>query len=117
MQRFQPLEQTLDEELADAGDEIKRAEKERIREMIDALPLDRYEIADGGADWADAEKQARSAQANGRTGKSTTVSVKSQQKHGHGKRKAGEAMEAAEREAEKFREKKSKKSKKEKKDR
>lgn len=39
--RFKPLEQDLAEELAEGGDEVKRAEKERMRQMIDALPLDR----------------------------------------------------------------------------
>lgn len=39
--RFAPLEQTLEDDLAEGGDEIKKAEKERIRAMIDALPLDR----------------------------------------------------------------------------
>ncbi|KAF2096667.1 putative nucleolar ATPase Kre33 [Rhizodiscina lignyota] len=104
-QRFRPLEQSLDEELADAGDEFKRAEKERMRDMINSLPLHKYEIADEDEDWEEPEKQIVG-------GKSTTVSVKSKHKEGQAKRKAGEAMREAEREAEKLKEKKPKKAKK-----
>ncbi|KAL2358122.1 GNAT acetyltransferase 2-domain-containing protein [Cryomyces antarcticus] len=87
--RFQPLAQNLDEELAEGGNEVKKAEKERMRAMIDALPLDRYEIP-STADWAPAE---RLIQSNTSTGTAKTVSVKS--KPAHGKRKAGEAVEEA----------------------
>lgn len=38
---FRPLAQGLEEELAEGGDEVEKAERERIRSMIDALPLDR----------------------------------------------------------------------------
>ncbi|OCK77701.1 N-acetyltransferas-like protein [Lepidopterella palustris CBS 459.81] len=106
-QRFKPLDRGLEEELAEGGDEVERAERERIRGMIDALPLDRYEIADGGADWENAERQIRAAHAN--NGKSMTVAVKT----GKGpKRKAGEAIEEALREAEGVGWKEGKKSKK-----
>lgn len=37
--RFQPLEKDLDEELREGGDEALRAERERAKAMIDALPL------------------------------------------------------------------------------
>ncbi|KAK5007766.1 N-acetyltransferase 10 [Cryomyces antarcticus] len=87
--RFQPLAQNLDEELAEGGNEVKKAEKERMRAMIDALPLDRYEVP-STADWAPAE---RLIQSNTSTGTAKTVSVKS--KPAHGKRKAGEAVEEA----------------------
>jgi len=39
--RFKPLDMDLADELAEGGDEVQRAEKERLRSMIDALPLDR----------------------------------------------------------------------------
>lgn len=91
--RFKPLVKDLGEELAEGGDEIQRAERERVRSMIDALPLDHYEIADGGADWEDAERQIRAAHADG--SKSLTVSVKTSKP---AKRKAGEAVEEAYRE-------------------
>lgn len=51
----------------------------------------RYEIADGGADWADAERQVRSSK--GDSNKALTVSVKSGKSSS--KRKAGEAIEEA----------------------
>ncbi|KAF2088345.1 N-acetyltransferas-like protein [Saccharata proteae CBS 121410] len=105
-QRYQPLAQSLNDELAEGGDEAMKAEKERMRSMIDALPLDRYEIADGGADWDNAERQVRIAQGDSK--KSTTVSVKKSA----GKRKAGEAVEEALKEVETGKEgKKSKKGK------
>ncbi|KAL1627727.1 N-acetyltransferase 10 [Neofusicoccum ribis] len=95
--RFQPLAQSLGDELEEEADEVRRAEKERIRSMIDALPLEKYEIASGDAhDWAEAEKQVAKAAQDGR--KSTTVSVKS--KNGASKRKAGEAVEEALKEVE-----------------
>ncbi|KAF4311181.1 exodeoxyribonuclease V alpha chain [Botryosphaeria dothidea] len=97
VQKYQPLQQSLGDELEEEADEVRRAERERMRSMIDALPLERYEIASGDAhDWADAERQVAKASTDGR--KSTTVSVKA--KNGAGKRKAGEAVEEALKEAE-----------------
>ncbi len=60
----------------------------------------RYEIADGGADWDEAERSVAA-------GKSTTVSVKGQ--HKEGKRKAESAFADAQKEATALREKKLKK--------
>ncbi|KAF2013434.1 N-acetyltransferas-like protein [Aaosphaeria arxii CBS 175.79] len=97
--KFQPLEQTLDDELQEAGDEIDRLEKERARSLIDALPLEKYEIGSGATDWTDAERQIRSATKGG--GKSMTVSVKTGKDK---KRKAGEGLEEAHKEADKFKE-------------
>lgn len=88
---FRPLVQTVDEELAEGIDEVKRAEKERMRSMIDALPLDRYGAAEG--DWADAERAVDRG--------SGTVSVASKKESGKAKRKAGEAVAEATRELEK----------------
>ncbi|KAF2151262.1 nucleolar ATPase Kre33 [Myriangium duriaei CBS 260.36] len=70
---FKPLAQTLDEELEEEADEVKRAEKERMRAMIDALPLDRYEINAEAPAWEQAEKQI--AKGGAGTGRSTTVAV------------------------------------------
>lgn len=39
--RFAPLQQTLEDELEQGGDEVMRAERERARALIDALPLDK----------------------------------------------------------------------------
>ncbi|KAF1354920.1 putative nucleolar ATPase Kre33 [Delphinella strobiligena] len=101
--RFAPLEQTLEEDLAEGGKQFDKAEKERVRAMIDALPLDKYEIATGGASWEEAERQIAA-------GKSTTVAVQSQ-KAAQNKRKAGEALEEAQKEAMNLEGKKSKKGK------
>ncbi|KAF2118100.1 GNAT acetyltransferase 2-domain-containing protein [Lophiotrema nucula] len=91
--KFKPLEKDLDEELKEGGDEFDAAEKERARALIDALPLDRYEISTGGPDWEDAERQIRA-------GKNTTgtIAVKSAKEK---KRKAGDALGEAHKEAEK----------------
>ncbi|KAF2186868.1 N-acetyltransferas-like protein [Zopfia rhizophila CBS 207.26] len=104
--RFKPLEKGLEEELKEVGDEVDRAERERARGLIDALPLDKYEIATGDTDWGDAERKIRNASKNGAT--SMTVSVKAGKEK---KRKAGDAVEEAYKEAERFKEGKKKKSK------
>lgn len=70
----------------------------------------RYEVANGEASWQDAEKQIQKAAQKG--GKSTTVSVKSSNEAKNGKRKAGEALEEAQKEAAGLSDKKSKKGKK-----
>ncbi len=41
-QRFEPLSQSLSDELAEGGQEVDRQMKEKQRALIDALPLDRY---------------------------------------------------------------------------
>jgi N-acetyltransferase 10 len=41
-QRFQPLAKDLQEELEEGGDEVLREERERARNLIDALPLHKY---------------------------------------------------------------------------
>lgn len=88
--RFAPaLTETVDEELTAET----RAEKERMRSMIDALPLDKYEQRVKNVDEAEWEEEAGKVVARG--GK--TVSLK--RKEG-GKRKAGEAVAEALKEAE-----------------
>jgi N-acetyltransferase 10 len=67
----------------------------------------RYEIATGSTDWTEAERQIRKATKDG-LGKSLTVSVKTGKDK---KRKAGEAVEEAYKEAEQFREAGAKKKK------
>jgi N-acetyltransferase 10 len=37
--RFKPLEKSLEEELKEGGDEVLSEERERARNLIDALPL------------------------------------------------------------------------------
>ncbi|KAF8573560.1 DUF699-domain-containing protein [Ramaria rubella] len=71
---WKPLEEDLDEELADAGNEEQSKLRERQLEMINALDLSKYAIDTSRADWQDAESQvARNA---GFKGKSDVVSVK-----------------------------------------
>ncbi|MCJ1228409.1 killer toxin resistant protein [Toensbergia leucococca] len=90
--RFVPLQMGLDEELKEGGDEVDRGLKEKQRALIDALPLDKYEIENGDAGWDDAEKQVkRAVRANG-GGESVTVSVKGSKPASSGKRK-GETVE------------------------
>ncbi|PMD38300.1 DUF699-domain-containing protein [Hyaloscypha variabilis F] len=83
--RFVPLETGLEEELEEGGDEALRVLREKQRELIDALPLDQYEIEEGAPGWADAERQVLSATKSGQ--KNPVVSVKSTKT----KRKAGES--------------------------
>jgi N-acetyltransferase 10 len=87
----------LEEELAEGGAEFDEEEKQRMRAMIDSLPLEHYATANGHAGWEDAERQVRDAQKSGR--KSNTVSVKSGRAEDQSKRKAGEALAAAQEEA------------------
>ena len=54
---FQRALPPLSEELAEASTGIDRELKEKQRALIDALPLDRYEIEAGGAGWEEAERQ------------------------------------------------------------
>jgi N-acetyltransferase 10 len=42
--KLNPLSQTLEEELAEGAEEVDAEERERMRSMIDSLPLDRYEL-------------------------------------------------------------------------
>ncbi|KAJ5224264.1 RNA cytidine acetyltransferase [Penicillium citrinum] len=67
--RFKPLDTGLEEELREGGEEIDEQMREKQRALIDALPLDKYEIDNGAATWDDAEKQIRG-------GGASTVSVK-----------------------------------------
>jgi N-acetyltransferase 10 len=88
----------LEQELAEGGAEFDQEEKQRMRAMIDSLPLDQYAKANGEVAWEDAEKQVKEASKKGRS--STTVSVKSSRHENKAKRKAGEALAEAQKEAE-----------------
>ncbi|OSD07469.1 DUF699-domain-containing protein [Trametes coccinea BRFM310] len=72
---WKPLETSLEDELAEAGDEAARAMREKQRAMIDALDLSKYAINDSAADWSAAEAQVAKI-ASGGAGKSTLVSVR-----------------------------------------
>ncbi|RAL08178.1 ribosome biosynthesis protein KRE33 [Aspergillus homomorphus CBS 101889] len=79
--RFKPLETELDDELREGGQQIDEELREKQRALIDALPLEKYEINNGSTAWDEAEKQIR-------TGGTSTVSVKSSKQT---KRKKGES--------------------------
>jgi N-acetyltransferase 10 len=100
----------LQDELAEGGAEFDREERERARAMIDALPLDKYEMGNGDAAWEDAEKQIRDAEKRGGAS-NKTIAVKSEKKEKESKRKAGEALAEVQKEAEKYSGKRSKKAK------
>ena len=85
---FQPLPEDLNDELKSGGDAIDRDLKEKQRALVDALPLDRYEIEAAGSGsgvggdgdenaWEEAEQQVKRAQAQGRDVAEVTVSIKS----------------------------------------
>ncbi|KAI9783462.1 MAG: killer toxin resistant protein [Peltula sp. TS41687] len=104
--RFEPLPEDLDEELKQGGDEALSALREKQRELIDALPLERYEIAQDNnnntnPEWEKAERQIDAAMAtSGRGGnqakRSTMVSIKSTIMGTAGtKRRAGEETAGA----------------------
>ena len=87
----------LRKELEEAGATVDQEEKTRMRALIDALPLEHYSNANDTVEWAEAEKQVRDGK------KSTTVSVKTHKGDDKAKRKAGEAMAEAQKEAERAR--------------
>ncbi|KAG8527152.1 killer toxin resistant protein [Bacidia gigantensis] len=97
--KYAPLARDLNEELKAGGDEVDQALKEKQRALIDALPLDRYEIESGGAGWEEAEEKVQRSQAKGGAG-DVTVSVRSERKEGGkggmggmGKKRKGESAE------------------------
>ena len=88
-ERFVPLQKSLDDELREGGEDVNNELKEKQRALIDALPLDKYEIETGGLGWEEAEKQVKRAQARGGA-KEVTVSVKSDRKD---RKRKGETAE------------------------
>ena len=87
--KYDPLQSNLDEELREGGEEIDKELKENQRALIDALPLDKYEVETGSAGWDEAEKQVKRAHAKGGD-KDLTVSVKSSKSD---KKRKGELAE------------------------
>lgn len=93
----------LARDLKEAGQEVEEAEREKVRLRDGAANGDGGVLGNGDDDrWAEAEKLVREGRDGG------TVSVKSSRAGGGGagekrsKRKAGEALAEAQREAEKF---------------
>ncbi|CAO1598239.1 N-acetyltransferase 10 [Xanthoria calcicola] len=77
-----PRQRDLDQELREGGEEINKGLKEKQKALIDALPLDRYELETSGPGWSDAEAQVqRALKAKGagenETAGAVTVSVRS----------------------------------------
>ncbi|KIV77211.1 hypothetical protein PV11_09027 [Exophiala sideris] len=73
--------EAVDDDLDEDAEQVNPYLKEKQRALIDALPLDRFEMTATTADdeaWEDAERQVRDAGAE--PGRSTVVSVKSQKK-------------------------------------
>ena len=89
-----PLSKNLNDELREGAQEINAELKEKQRALIDALPLDKYEIETGDAGWEEAEAQVKRAQARGGV-REVTVSVKSERKE---KKRKGETAEEVYRE-------------------
>ena len=93
--RFAPLQKNLNDELREGAQDVDRELQEKQRALIDALPLDKYEIETGAAGWEEAEKQVQRAQARGGGGgggKEVTVSVVRADRKDK-KRKKGETAE------------------------
>ena len=88
-ERFAPLQTNLNDELREGAEDVNRELKEKQRALIDALPLDKYEIETGAAGWEEAEKQVKRAQARGEA-KEVTLSVKSERKD---KKRKGDTAE------------------------
>lgn len=99
--KFVPLERDLDEEMEEAGDEVVSALKEKQRELINSLDLEKYALGGTDEDWTDALSSRRKDVAEG-----IVVSVKGGKEK---KRKGGESMKAVLDEYEKSTEKTKKK--------
>jgi len=71
-----PLEQDLDEELREAGDEVTKQLKDAQQKMIDKLDLSEFAIDDGMRDFSEAHAHV-AALAAGKKGLGTVISRKS----------------------------------------
>lgn len=63
--KFVPLERDLEEEIEEAGDQVVSALKEKQRELINSLDLERYALGGTDEDWADALSSRRKDVAEG----------------------------------------------------
>ncbi|ORY80427.1 GNAT acetyltransferase 2-domain-containing protein [Protomyces lactucae-debilis] len=96
-QTFQPLQQTLEEDLEEgaAEDKAARAVREQQQQLINSLDLSQYAIEGGDTDWQGAEKQV------GQQGASKTVGVKSVKRRQQGENAAAAVLEQEEKDARK----------------
>ncbi|KAF8651842.1 hypothetical protein AX16_004642 [Volvariella volvacea WC 439] len=83
-----PIQESLEDELDKAGDEVTKALKEKQKAMLESLDLRQYAINDSAMDWSAAEAQVSNLTQNGGKGASTVVSVKTSEQKGGTKRKA-----------------------------
>ncbi|EMD40168.1 hypothetical protein CERSUDRAFT_46607 [Gelatoporia subvermispora B] len=92
-QEWKPVQASIEEELAEAGNEVTSALREKQRAMIDSLDLSKYAINDTSADWSMAEAQVANIAGGKGSGKSTVISVKSTVTASGQKRKTEESRE------------------------
>jgi len=90
---WRPVQEAVDQELNEAGNEVTSALREKQRAIIDSLDLRKYAIDDASADWSLAETQI----ATMGKGKSTVVSFKATATAGQ-KRKADDTGDGKEKE-------------------
>jgi len=86
---FKPLEQSLQDDLEEAGKEAMTAYKEKQKELINSMDLSKFEIPTSG-DWGEAERLV-----DKKGGKMMTVSVKTE---GYDKKRKATAAEIYEQE-------------------
>ena len=84
--KFKPLDKPLADELREGKAEVDKGLREKQRALIDALPLDKYEIGESTPGWAEAEDQVqrtlskKSKNGTFPDGEVPTVSVKAKKK-------------------------------------
>ncbi|OLL25473.1 RNA cytidine acetyltransferase [Neolecta irregularis DAH-3] len=83
---FNPTFQTLEEDLEQGGEEVMTELREKQKELINSLNLEKYAINGDSENWDDADNQIKGSLGSGN--KSTVVSVK--KKDSSMKRKTGE---------------------------
>ena len=88
----------MNNELKAGGDAVNHELKEKQRALIDSLPLDKYEIQNGTADWDDAERSVQKAAKSGKEDVTVSVKTKKDKRGQDAKRKGETAKEIYEEE-------------------
>lgn len=91
-EQFVGLEQTLEDDLKEAGKEVLSELKQKQKELIDSLDLSKYAISQDDADWAASQKAIKKAAAGG-SNSAGVVSIKSSKKDNKRKESAQEIYE------------------------
>ncbi|CAG8521951.1 6254_t:CDS:10 [Diversispora eburnea] len=73
---WDPVSKTLDEDLEEAGDEIKKQMRENQRELINSLDLSKYAIDEASEGWEAAESQIHAMTSGKKQNTLTIVSIK-----------------------------------------